>query len=84
MITKYYGRFHGPSGQGRILAEVYKSTDDEGLVMDHIVESHRCFTQYGAKKWIEKTIIKLSCDSPAWFYVVPNLTKGTNRGIIEA
>ena len=69
MITKYYGRFHGPSGQVRILAEIYKSTNDEGLMMDQFVKSRRCFTQWGAKKWIEKKLVKLSCDSPKWYYL---------------
>ena len=56
MIVTYYGRFHGPASGQRILAEVYKSTNDEGLVMDSKVKSRHCLTQWGAKRWIERTI----------------------------
>lgn len=71
MIVTYYGRFHGPSSQ-RILAEVYKSTNDEGLVMDSKVKSRHCLTQWGAKRWIERKLVKLSCNEPKWYYVHPS------------
>ena len=71
MIITYYGRFHGPNGQ-RILAEVYKSTNDEGLVMDSKVKSRHCLTQWGAKKWIERKLVKLSCNEPKWYYIHPS------------
>ena len=69
MIVTYYGRFHGPSNGLRILAEVYKSTNDEGLVMDSKVKSRHCLTQWGAKRWIERNLIKLSCNDPKWYYI---------------
>ena len=69
MIITYYGRFHGPSDGQRILAEVYKSTNDEGLVMDSKVKSRHCLTQWGAKRWIERKLVKLSCNAPKWYYV---------------
>ena len=72
MIITYYGRFNGPANGIRILAEVYKSTNDEGLVMDSKIKSRHCFTQWGAKKWIEKQLVKLSCNEPKWYYVHPS------------
>ena len=71
MIITYYGRVHGPSGQ-RILAEVYRSTNDEGLVMDSKVKSRHCLTQWGAKRWIERKLVKLSCNEPKWYYIHPS------------
>ena len=44
MIITYYGRFNGPSNV-KTLAEIYKSTNDEGLVMDSKVKSRHCLTQ---------------------------------------
>ncbi len=72
MIITYYGRFHGPSNGQRILAEVYKSTSDEGLVMDSKVKSRHCLTQWGAKRWIERKLVKLSCNEPKWYYIHPS------------
>ena len=66
----FYGRFHGAGKFGQHYAEVYKSTQDDGLTLDERVEARRCWTLRGARRWIEKTIIKYCCASrPQWFYV---------------
>ena len=71
MIITYYGRFNGPSNV-KTLAEIYKSTNDEGLVMDSKVKSRHCLTQWGAKRWIERKLVKLSCNEPKWYYIHPS------------
>jgi len=68
MQVTYYGRFHGPE-TGRIYAEIYKSSQDDGLTLDERVEARRFWTLWGAKRWIDKTILKLCCDNPEWYYV---------------
>ena len=68
MRVTYYGRFHGPDN-GIVHAEVYKSAEDDDLVIDDIVASRRFLTRWGAKRWIEKTILSLSCSLPEWYYI---------------
>ena len=57
MQVTYYGRFHGPQ-TGRVYAEIYKSSKDDGLTLDERVEARRFWTLWGAKRWIDKTILK--------------------------
>ena len=53
---------------GRVYAEVYKTMEDDGLTLDERVSARRTFTTWGAKKWIDKTIIKLRVEED-WFYI---------------
>ena len=70
MNMTFYGRFHGAGKFGQHYAEVYKSTQDDGLTLDERVEARRCWTLRGAKRWVEKTILKYCCaNRPQWFYV---------------
>ena len=69
MKVTFYGRFHGGGKFGNHYAEVYKSTHDDGLTLDERVDARRCWTLWGAKRWIDKTILKLCCDNPDWYYV---------------
>lgn len=70
MKVTFYGRFHGGSKFGNHYAEVYKSSQDDGLTLDERVDARRCWTIRGAKRWVEKSILKYCCeDTPQWFYV---------------
>ena len=68
MRVTHYGRFYGPE-KLFVYAEVYKSADDDGLIMDEFVTSRKFFTRWGAKRWIEKTILNLSCSLSEWYYI---------------
>ena len=68
MQLSFYGRLYKPS-TGRVYAEVYKTMEDDGLTLDEQVSARRTFTTWGAKKWIDKTIIKLRAEEEDWFYI---------------
>jgi len=68
MQVSFYGRFYKPS-TGRVYADVYKTMEDDGLTLDERVSARRTFTIYGAKKWIEKTILKNKTHELEWTYL---------------
>jgi hypothetical protein len=43
--------------------------EDDGLTLDERVSARRTFTTWGAKKWIDKTIIDLNTEKEDWFYI---------------
>lgn len=85
MKVTFYGRFHGGGKFGQHRAEVYKSSHDDGLTLDERVEARRCWTVRGAKRWVEKTILKYCCEqSPQWFYIEQDkLLKEAPEDLIE-
>ena len=48
MQVTYYGRFHGPE-TGRIYAEIYKSSQDDGLTLDERVRGPSLLDPVGCK-----------------------------------
>ena len=85
MIVTFYGRFNGAGKFAQHRAEVYKSSQDDGLTLDERVEARRCWTMRGAKRWVEKTILKYCCEnSPQWFYIEQDkLVRGAPIDLIE-
>ena len=85
MKVTFYGRFHGGGKFASHYAEVYKSTHDDGLTLDERVDARRCWTIRGAKRWVEKSILKYCCeDTPQWFYVEQHsLVRGASKEEVE-
>lgn len=57
---KYYAKMTGPhSGGWKVYVEIWEIEENDGFVIDNMIKCKTFFTHYGAKKWIEKTIMKL-------------------------
>jgi len=57
---QYYAKMTGPApGSNKIYVQVWEVESSDGFVVDKMIRSKTFFTYWGAKKWTEKTIMKL-------------------------